>query len=568
MSADPLHKPAADPQGLMGSAHPTDPQDPVDSWTSIDPQPRSDRGGAAGARMRADVWGLLALAVVAVTALFLWEGQHGFSLWDEGFLWYGVQRVLAGEVPLRDFMAYDPARYYWSAALMSLAGEHGIVALRATAALIQSAALFTGLVLIARSAGARRPADPLFLTVAAVTVVTWMYPRHKLFDISMSISLLGLLTLLIESPSRRRYFVSGLGIGVVALFGRNHALYGVVGSAGAIGWILLGGASPRSVLKGVVYWAAGVLTGFGPLILMVLLVPGFASAFWDSVKFVFEQRATNLPLPVPWPWTVNVGALPFNEAARQLLIGGLFIATLLFGVCGLAWLALGRIRRRPRAGAVSSALVAAACLALPYAHVAFSRADVPHLAQSIFPLLIGGLCLLAAAERRVRRTVALGIAVVSLLVMAPFHPGWPCRTGVACTAVVISGDTLTVDPATAGDVALLRQLSEQYAPSPQTMLATPFWPGAYALLDRKAPVWEVFALFPRSQAFEEREIERLRAARPGFALVVDIALDGREELRFRNTHPRIFEYITNSFEPLPDAVNPLYQVYRAKSSEQ
>ncbi len=135
--------------------------------------------------------------------LFLWQGHKGFGLWDEGYLWYGAQRVMLGEVPIRDFMSYDPGRYYWSAALMSLWNDNGIMALRSAVAIFQAIGLFAGLLLIARSS---KNQSFVYLLLSALTLAVWMFPRHKLFDISLSILLIGVMVFLIQKPTGRRYF--------------------------------------------------------------------------------------------------------------------------------------------------------------------------------------------------------------------------------------------------------------------------------------------------------------------------------------------------------------------------
>lgn len=504
----------------------------------------------------------LAISCLVIFLLFVWQGNKGFNLWDEGFFWYGVQRVMLGEIPIRDFMAYDPGRYYWSAALLSVAGDNGIMSVRAAVAIFQALGLFVGLLLVTQSTKAKGKADVVFWLISAATLVVWMFPRHKLFDISLSVFLIGILTLLIRVPTPRRYILAGACVGLVAVFGRNHGAYGAVGSLGVIAWLSIKNTSGPGFLKGLAFWAVGLAFGFLPIVLMALFIPGFAVAFWESVRFLFEQKATNLPLPVPWPWTVNFATASFGEALRGLFVGSFFIGTLIFGVLSILWV----IRQKIREQTVPPALVAAAFLAIPYAHFAFSRADVGHLAQGIFPLLIGSLVMLSGAVAKIKWPLAAALLAASFWVMHVFQPGWYCLSTKQCVSVEISGSNLQVDPGTAADIALLRQLADDYAPNGRAFIATPFWPGAYALLERKSPMWEIYALFPRSDAFETKEIERIRASKPSFAFIFDLPLDGRDELRFKSTHPLIHQYIRNNFEAVPNPHNPAYQIYKARDA--
>ncbi|HEY8271272.1 MAG TPA: hypothetical protein VIG33_10325 [Pseudobdellovibrionaceae bacterium] len=485
----------------------------------------------------------------------------GFNLWDEGFLWYGAQRTMLGEVPIRDFMAYDPGRYYWSAGFMSLGGDNGIMSLRASVAIFQTIGLFVGLFLIAHTV---KKQNIFFMILSALTLVVWMYPRHKLFDISLSIMFIGVLAFLIQRPILRRYFFAGLCLGLVAIFGRNHGVYGFVGSLGSLAWLSLKTDKGSEVIKGSALWLAGVVVGFSPILFMALLMPGFAAAFWESIRFLFEVRATNLPLPVPWPWTIHFDLLPLDQALRGVFVGLFFIGVVVFGVLSILWVVRKKIQHKQ----VSPVLVATAFLALPYAHYAYSRADVGHLAQGIFPLLVGCLVLLVDQPGKIKWPLGLALCGASLWVMHVFHPGWQCQIDKHCVDVEISGSHLQIDPESAEDVGLLRKLVHQYAPNGQSFIATPFWPGAYALFERKSPLWEIYAFFLRSPDFEQAEIERIKAAKPGFALVFDFPLDGHDELRFQRTHPRIYRYILDNFDRVPDSPNRAYEIYKARSDVQ
>ena len=503
--------------------------------------------------------GAAVIGIVLVAISFIWERQQGFSLADEGYLWYGIQRVLSGEVPIRDFQAYDPGRYYWSALLMWLSRTDGIVAIRGTLAILQGLSL--AVVLWWLAVTDTRQKSTRFIIIAALVLLAWMGPRHKLYDISVSIGLICVLANLVRCPSRISYFAVGLLTGLAAYFGRNHGVYGVIATCGVFFYLSIDCMDWRSWRQGIALYVVGIFVGYLPMLATMLLAHGFTAAFIGSIEFIFKVKATNLPLPVPWPWQAPFGTVLPADALRALLLGLFFVAIVLFAglsICYVLW-------AHKKGRATPPLLVACAFCAVPYLHYAYSRADMSHLAQGIFPALIGTLVLIMSIPSWPRVLAAGALCIASWFTTAPMHPGLQCMERGSCVRVTVGNDAIRMDQSTARNVKLLHQLENQFAPDGQSFFAAPFMPGAYALLRVRSPTWEIYTAWPRSDAFQRKGIARIAASKPGFILIDDDSLDGRDALRYRNTHPLIYQYIQANYERVRHfAGETVYQIYRPR----
>ena len=498
---------------------------------------------------------MLAISCLFVLISFLWQGHVGFNISDEGYLWYGAQRVTVGEVPLRDFMAYDPGRYYWVASLMSLLNDSGIITLRISIAILEVISLFVSLYLISELKRYKNSIDYLLLTLIGCIYILWMFPVFKIFDISASIFAVYLLKNLISNTTARAFFLTGFGFGVIALFGRNHALYGVIGTFGGFLYILFDNSKNISRVK-IYYWFLGLMLGYLPNILMIVIVPGYFDAVVDSILFLFEIKATNLPLPVPWPWRIVSFHEPLYVLLQSLSIGFFYLLLVLFPV-----IAIAVILKKFRHIKVYPVLVASILVGLPYLHVAFSRAHGARLGQVIFPVLIFFLGMLFIQKNKIRAPLILLLFCVSLSAMLPYQPLWQCYISRQCLNVNVHGDNLLVDEGTAKNILLLGDLFSKYATPNQNFLVTPYWPGAYAIKNEKSPVWGIYALFPRSNDDQLDEIKRLTKTKLNFVLIANYPLDGRNELKYENTHPLVYNYILNNFERVPISGGNMLEVY-------
>jgi hypothetical protein len=497
------------------------------------------------------LWPAALAALALLAAMHVLQAHYGFGAWDEGYLWYGAQATLRGEVPIRDFMAYDVGRYWWAATWMRALGAEGELALRLATTAFQAMGLVAGVACLVR---ARR--SPAVVLAGIVVLLAWCWPWFRAYDCAAAAILVWTAAWTLAAPGPRRAFVAGLVLGAVAMVGRNHGLYGGVALVVAIA---LGWPAPRR-WRGLAALAAGTACGYAPMLVLLLADAGFRAAFIADNLALVAAGGTNIGLAVPWPHRAFAEPGTAFEVARKVVVGLYFVAMPAFVLAGAVrlWrLGPGRWQGHP-------VFAATLLLALPYAHFAFSRADPSHLANGIVPVLIGVFAWPPRAGTRTwpRAAMATLVLATSLLAMAPLHPGVAGRWAGDWVERDVAGDRLRMSPSTAKQLDRVARLVAGVEPGSRRVLIAPFWVGMYPAFGLRSPVWEIYALPPRDEAFERAEIARLQAAGVRLAIVQQNALDGREDLRYRNTHPRLQAYLEQEFELVEDAR--MLQVWRRR----
>lgn len=501
----------------------------------------------SGMRRDIQIAVLIGTLLTAMWISLTW--RYGFDIADEGYYWYGSQRMLYGDVPMRDFMAYDIGRYAWSATIMRMLGDDGIFAARMGAGLYQIFTVITGVLLALRAVDERTGilGKAIFATLVTTLLNLWVFPYYKVFDYGTSILIVAMLMLMATSIRAKRWFGAGLILGMAAIMGRNHGVYGGFAGLLLFAFLLIKQDRPANLIRPALAFIAGTIMGFSPTFFMALFIDGFTSSFINSVRELFSNGATNLALPVPWPWT-------FAKARNGWLIWGTdvskglaFIAILFAPLASIIVL----VRKPLMQFSLTHVLLLCASFAgITYAHYAYSRADLTHLALSIAPLLL----LLLSLSARFAHAIFMSIVLIgfSILALAPETTflAQPLLNK-SVTTVTINGIDLTVFP---GVDARIRRSEEVFATFPDArdnFLAVPDAPGLYAIYKKKMPIWEIYSLWPRDGAFEASELARLQAAPPQVIFLSDHALDNRPELRYSRTHPLTYRWIVDNYRPLP-----------------
>ncbi len=484
------------------------------------------------------------LSIALVTVSFLLQGNIGINLGDEGFLWYGTIQTGMGEVPVLDFQSYDPGRYYWGAAWCKIFGNYSLLSLRISNSIFQAVGLTFGLLSLRRITKSY-----WILTVEGLVLLLWMYPRHKLFEPSIAMAAVYFAILLIENPSLVQHLIAGVFVGVAAFLGRNHGLYTFASFFLLIIFIWLK-LDRTNLFRRLLAWVGGIILGYYPMFFMLAVVPGFFDSFVDSIKFLFRFGRTNLPLPVPWFWRADYSKLNLIQSANAFFTGLFFLMFPVFNALAAIYLCFIKrdsIRENPT-------LVASSFVSFTYMHYAFSRADLPHLGQAIHPLLIGLISLPSALPSGYKKKLSislLSITLVGTLLSVGLSSYYYLKATAPSDLYVqkkIGSDRIWIDLGTANLIDTVSTINSQLVKQNEGLLIAPHWPMFYPILGRKSPVWDIYLLFPETDTRQKEMIEELRKQNVNWIILGDVALDGRDDLRFKNTHPLLYQHFKDKFE--------------------
>ncbi|MBL8861865.1 MAG: hypothetical protein JNK02_07615 [Planctomycetes bacterium] len=486
------------------------------------------------------------IAATLAMLMFLLQGHVGLNLQDEAFLWYGALRTHAGELPLRDFRAYDPGRYWWCSAAIALCGE-GPVTIRAANWAFAALGLAAGL-LVASRASRSVP----WLVAAGVALAAWMHPPWKPYEPSLALIAAWAAVRVAEAPSSGRRLAAGVVVGAAAFFGRNLGVYAglaLLAVALTAAW-----KSRQPLLRSLGELALGTLAGYAPMLALVAFADGYGRAFLDSIAFYARQGALNAELPFPWPWRVDLTRREGFAAVAAVVVGTLFLLVPLTCAAAILRGALAGaadLERRTRAFALG-------CTGLAWFHHASVRSDLPHLAQSIHPFLLLVLCAPAAIEgtrgRLARGAVAAGVLALTVLGVGGALP-W-VRRALSTTPYVpvqVRGDELRLPPSEAALLTTLVATLEARVRPDEELWVGPRYLALWPVLGRRAPTWDVYPAWRADEAEQERMLTELADVR--WALLDLRPIGGDPQMRLELSHPRVWRWILASFErvPLPGA---------------
>jgi hypothetical protein len=375
------------------------------------------------------------LSVLGCTFLFLIITMYRrVNPYDEALILVGSTRVLAGDIPYRDFYAnYGPAQFYVVAALFKVFGP-SILVERLWDLLVRSCVVLVVYLIVDRTWGRWRA---IFL--AALTAMWLSYFENYGYPVFPCL-LFSLLSLYCVVPVYRGcramvpLLASGICVGITTLFRHDLGIATAIGGAFTLGLFHLtqkpdARQKMRVMLRLAAIYSGGIALALVPP-LALLVAAGAAHDMLADLVLIPAKiyvRMRSLPFPSVVEQARDVIHLRHRMQASDTPTPAVYLPILGVSLGALTIADFGKNRRT--AGSAEDQALAAQRLWILVQLIVFSllfffkgwvRPQAVHMALAIVPsLVVITVCQMQVRSRAAKILSAIGIACMLLISLAP-----------------------------------------------------------------------------------------------------------------------------------------------------
>ncbi|WP_415176711.1 hypothetical protein [Porticoccus sp.] len=495
---------------------------------------------------------LYCIFIAAVIILLLWLPGIRVKLEtaDEGYLCFGAQQYARGKIPIRDFRAYDPGRYLWVGLFMKLLGQT-FHTQRLAMSLVMIATLSTGGWLIYQISH-----NWYATALSQVLLYLWLHPYYKSFEVLTCLLTIASGYLLLNDPGGKTLLYAGIIHGLAYFLGLNLGLYASAAFLVICLICLISGQLDFLVTGGV--FTVGTMIGLMPLLYIAARYSGFANAYWhEKVLTILKRGTTNLSLPLPF-WGRPTPHWTRQPRAKRILFKTLFNALPLIYITGMV-VGLVQIDRSPN---LSALIISGSTVGMAYFHHLYSRCDFDHLCMSIHPCLITIVALSALLFSSAIILPVLALLTASSILLNNKNLQNSARRLIkpkSDVKLALNNEFFLLPPPQANMLEQMNKFINTCSNSDEKCFFAPSIPGFYALYNRDPAAYDTYCVYPAGPEKQQKMIQELMTNRTKLAIIFDVLLDGRDDLRFSRTHPDVYDYLRQNFasrcyENIPDHI--------------
>ena len=479
---------------------------------------------------------ILAICVGVIALILSFNHNAGFNVPDGGYLWYGTLRVLEGKVPIRDFRAYDPGRYYWTALWLKLLGNK-LTSIRFASYIWLLIPLTLVLYLLYFAVDSW-----IIVGIGSILLACWAQPIHKIIDFSIPLVTIFLIQLLLTHPSNTLIFILFLWIGFTWFVGLNHFIYnGMAGFATCL-FIYVQHSIPFHSLTINVF--GGLAIGLFPMLLFLLIPYTGNTYIKKKIVKIINRRSTNLKIPIPWPHKQVRKNLNGMDNLRQRLLS---VSTILLPT----WYILTLILFLSLPDFTKFHFLAASSIVgIFYLNHFYSRSDLAHLYLTGSPMILG---ILSIQNGNLVSLICLIFLMIYCFILA-IHPLYKAikeeKYNLDRKYLKAGKGLVYLNSGLHNELtAIIHIIKTNILPN-ESVFITPLLVGIYPLIERESPVYDTFPVYPANLKQQKKMITEIKTSDTRLILVQNVSLDGRADLQFQNTHPLVWSFICQNFKRL------------------